>query len=164
MVSITILRQSKRRKMTENKMIINSVTTHFHFLLEAGYKIEFLEKTGVMGGWNLKLTSKELALRLISDRGEWFLAISPLQEECWIGLGVAVFLITDEMELVPSCDKEILRDDDKQLFRLAQILEKYFSDIKMVFGSDFYAHKDKLMALRKKVRDLQLKSFIAKKQ
>jgi hypothetical protein len=79
-----------------------------------------LEKTGEMSGWNLKLTSKDLTIRLISDRGEWFLAMSPLQEECWIGLGVAVFFITDEKELIPPCDKGLLSDDDQQLVRLAK--------------------------------------------
>jgi hypothetical protein len=118
-----------------------------------------LEKTGEMSGLNLKLTSKELMVRLISDRGEWFLAISPSQEECWIGLGVAIFFVTDEKELIPPCNKDLLGDDDKQLFRLAQILETYLSDIKPVFGKDFQMYRDKLLALRKKFNSLSIKRF-----
>ena len=144
--------------MDENKSIIDSVTKHFSFLIDTGYKIESLEKTGAMSGWNLKLISKELVLRLISDRGEWFLSISPSQEECWISLRVVIFFITDEVELISPCDKDLLNDDDKQLFRLAQILEKHFSNIKSVFGAEFHIYKDKLLALRKRMNSLQIKT------
>lgn len=144
--------------MYENQSVIDSVIKHFGFLLDAGYKIESLEKTGAMSGWNLKLISNELVLRLISDRGEWFLVISPSQEERWFSLEVLIFFITNEVELIPLCDKALLNDGDKQLFRLAQILEKHFSNIKSVFGTDFHIHKDKLLALTKRVNSLQIKA------
>jgi len=147
---------------TREETIIKYVAKNFDFLFNLGFKIGTIEQTGKMSSWKIKLASKEFVILLICDKGEWFLTISPAQEECWIGLDVIIFFITDEKELIPSFDGDFFLEEDRQFLRLSKNLEKYLKDIKVIFEKDFYLHKDKMIILRKKVNDLQLKRFMEK--
>ncbi len=140
--------------------IIASINKHFGFLLDAGYRLGIIRQTGKMGCWDVNLESEELVFRLISDRGEVFLTLSPFGKECWIGLDIAIFFVTDEKELIPAFEGDLFHDEDKQFARLAQPLRKYFNNIKSVFGQDFDMHKDELLMLRKKMNKLPIKRFM----
>jgi hypothetical protein len=153
--------RKKAMDAKRKEAIVQAIRKHFDHLFEMGYELTRIERTGNMGAWRAELLSEELAFRLFSDRGEWFLSISPAREECWIGLAVAVYLITGGKDLPAAFAGDLFKEEDKQFLRLGQLLRKYFGEIRSIFVEQFPAHKDQLLSLRKEVNAIQLKRFLA---
>jgi hypothetical protein len=135
----------------DKESIRNSINKHFNFLFQKGFKIGTITQTGSMGSWETTLESREFSIMLTSDRGELFLAISPLKEKCWIGLNVVLPYITDNKILLPETNRDLMSDIEKQYGRLAHYLKSYFNDIEVIFGESFQRHKEELVKLRNQV-------------
>jgi hypothetical protein len=135
----------------DNESIRNSINKHFNFLFQKGFKIGPITQTGSMECWETTLESREFSIKLISDSGELFLAMSPLKEKCWIGLNVVLPYITEDKILLSETSRELMNDKEKQYGRLAHYLKSYFDDIEVIFGESFQRHKEELVKLKDEV-------------
>lgn len=144
---------------TLKRSIRNSINQHFNFLIQQGFRIGAILQTGSMGCWEATLASKDLSILLISDRGELFLAISPRNELCWIGLDVVIFYISNYETIIPDTDMNLMNDKDKQYERLAHYLNSDFDEIRCVFGKNFYNHKDELLNLRSEIEKTKINRY-----
>jgi hypothetical protein len=143
---------------------VKNMKTHFPFLFDRGFRVTYTHfDEESFGNWIVVLGSPEFNVMLIQDRSELLLSMGSGQRysnqgRC-VGLELLIYFLTNEKDYIASYDGD-LHDQTKQYQRLAEIFQRYYSQIFDVMVSDFDKNYYSIMSLKSKVFELSQKEVL----
>ena len=131
---------------------------HFHFLYESGFRVSSSKyEPEDMRFWEINLLSKEFLVQLYNDRGEIMMRVGVNQNRNrWHALETVIFYISKGQDFVGNYEGQ-LSDIDRQMQRLANLLQKYYNQIQRICGVEYEKHEDGLDKAYNALLELMLK-------
>jgi hypothetical protein len=152
--------------LTDERSISKLVERHFQFLFDLGFFFQFVKYYPQhMGNWIVILESTDCLVYFLQDRGYIFLAFGHndnyahdlnalLKNIQWFGLTALVYYLSKGRNYIGHFEGE-LREEEKQLERLARIAVAYIDEIIPIIGKDFEKHRSNLLAVNKQILELE---------
>ena len=146
--------------MTSSSTIVDQIKKHFDYLfIEYGFQIISETHFESFGNWAIVLQSDACRLRFFNDRGEVFIAASPLwsppswQAGPWYDLASIVAFLTqgkEKLELEPK-----LGEIEQQLMQATEVFRIYCDQIIESFREDTFQKNQSELELFKDQLDEQ---------
>jgi len=145
--------------------IVENIKRYFGFLFDKGYKVrEVRYFPESFGNWYVLLESSKYIVRIDCDRSYISILFDPEKANSrhHIGLETLIYYLSKGKHFVGYFEGNPAWGKNKQLERLAGLLNEYHDQIAHLFESDFQRLREDLSPVQKKYGELLQESYSQK--
>jgi hypothetical protein len=147
-------------KAFHTKRIAKEVQHEFAFLFDRGYTIHKIRYTPeAFGNWDATLESLKCRIIISQDRDQILVSLAPVEAEAYprVGLEPVIYFLSNRAIFIEDFPGNPSKEKREQFSRLRTLLMQYIDEIESLFGTDFAARRDELLAIQREFNEILVK-------